>query len=295
MPTQSTSPPYRSPPTAGLLSIVSPLLAVKAPLSVPRATPLFCTTSQRASFSRFGSTRVAAVAAWAAITRVLPRTRIAGLITAFTAVAVTTASLAGLITTHPLPSTGGCTCPRTTDNGVTWTGETQVTNTFIRNVQITGDPTNGDVYVAGMDEGGGGFPHNDVNKIYRSTDGGVTFTNTYTGPTFPGPGVGAVGYFAVMFSDGGGYWRHEGWGEPAAYNQVVHLVYDQHGTGSDPADVYYIRSTDRGVTFSTPVKLNSDSTTRPNWQPNISVSNAGTLLATWYDARESASCTRGNP
>ena len=26
------------------------------------------------------------------------------------------------------------------------------------------------------------------NKIYRSTDGGDTWTNTYTGPTFPGPG-----------------------------------------------------------------------------------------------------------
>src|SRR5207248_3932692 len=78
-------------------------------------------------------------------------------------------------------------------------------------------------------------------------------------------------------------------------NQVVHLVYDQHGTGSDAADVYYIRSTDRGVTFSAPFKLNTDSTTRPNWQPNISASNAGTLLATWYDARESATCTKGNP
>ena len=35
-----------------------------------------------------------------------------------------------------------------------------------------------------------------------------------------------------MFTDGGGYWRHEGWGEPAAYNNVVHLVYAQHGAGS---------------------------------------------------------------
>ena len=51
----------------------------------------------------------------------------------------------------------------------------------------------GDVYIAGMNEGGGGFPHNDANKIYRSTDGGNTWTNTYTGPPFPGPGVTAVG------------------------------------------------------------------------------------------------------
>src|SRR5204862_830374 len=31
------------------------------------------------------------------------------------------------------------------------------------------------------------------------------------------------------------------------------------------------------------------------WQPNISVSSAGSVMATWYDARESASCTKGNP
>ena len=184
-----------------------------------------------------------------------------------------------------------------TDNGVTWTNARQITTgtPFIRNVQITGDLATGDVYIAGMNEGGGGFPHNDSNLIFRSTDGGNTWSNTYTGPSFPGPGVTAVGYFACMFADGGGYWRHEGWGEPGAYNGVVHYVYAQHGTGSDPGDVYYIRSTDRGQTFSAPLKLNTDATTRPQWQPNLSVSSNGTVLAVWYDARESASCTRGNP
>src|SRR5882724_885984 len=193
---------------------------------------------------------------------------------------------------------GGLFVRYSTDNGVTWTQERQLTTgtPFIRDVQITGDKVNGDVYIAGMDEGGGGFPHNDINHIYRSTDGGNTWAHTYNSASaFPGPGVTAVGYFACMFSDGGGYWRHEGWGEPAAYNQVVHLVYAQHGTGADAGDVYYIRSTDRGVTFSAPFKLNTDATTRPQWQPNISVSDAGTLFATWYDARESASCTRGSP
>ena len=74
--------------------------------------------------------------------------------------------------------------------------------TFIRNVQITGDMAGGGaVYIAGMDEGGGGFPHNDTNLIFKSTDGGNTWSNTYTGPTFPGPGVTAAGYFACMFND----------------------------------------------------------------------------------------------
>src|SRR5256886_2831234 len=147
-----------------------------------------------------------------------------------------------------------------TDNGLTWTNARQITSgtPFIRDVQITGDLATGDVYIAGMNEGGGGFPHNNNNLFFRSTDGGNTWSNTYTGPSFPGPGVTAVGYFACMFTDGGGYWRHEGWGEPGAYNGVVHYVYAQHGAGSDPGDVYYIRSTDRGQTFSAALKLNTD-------------------------------------
>ena len=50
-----------------------------------------------------------------------------------------------------------------TDDGRPGTPRVTVINaaTFIRNVQITGDVANGDVYIAGMDEGGGGFPHND--------------------------------------------------------------------------------------------------------------------------------------
>src|SRR4029077_2016095 len=180
---------------------------------------------------------------------------------------------------------------RSTDNGVTWSSAIMVStqSTFIRDVQITGDMSgNGTLYIAGMDEGGGGFPHNDTNLIFKSTDGGATWTNTYTGSPFPGPGLLACSanpYFTCMFADNGGYFRHEGWGEPAAHNGSVHLVYSQHGAGADEGDVYYIRSTDGGFTFGAPVKLNTDATTRPQWQANLSVSPAGTLLAVWYDAR----------
>jgi hypothetical protein len=189
---------------------------------------------------------------------------------------------------------------RSTDNGGTWSSPIMVSTqpTFIRNVQITGDLSgNGTIYIAGMDEGGGGFPHDDTNLIFKSTDGGATWNNTYTGTPFPGPGVCSAGYFAGMFTTNGCYWRHEGWGQPAAFNDVVHLVYAQHGAGSDPGDVYYIRSTDGGVTFSAPFLLNTDGGTRPQWQPNLSVSPTGTLFATWYDAREStdSDCVYGDP
>ena len=72
---------------------------------------------------------------------------------------------------------GGCLFSiHSTDGGVTWSSPVEVqTNTsfFSRDVQITGDLAGGGtVYIASMDEGGGGFPHNDTNYIYKSTDGG---------------------------------------------------------------------------------------------------------------------------
>jgi hypothetical protein len=197
---------------------------------------------------------------------------------------------------------GGCLFSvHSSDGGVTWSAPVEVqTNTsiFNRDVQVTGDVAgSGTVYIASMDEGGGFYPHNDTNYFFKSTDGGATWTNTYVGTPFPGPGVCSSGYFAGMFTTNGCYWRHEGWGEPAAFNNFVHLVYTQHGTGSDPGDVYYIRSTDGGVTFGTPFKLNTDTTDRPQWMANLSVSPGGTLLATWYDARVStdSDCVYGSP
>jgi hypothetical protein len=183
------------------------------------------------------------------------------------------------------------------DNGTTWHSPIALTSTFIRDVQITGDKVTGDVYIAGMDEMGGGLG-NRANKIFRSTDGGNTWTNTYTGPTFAGPGRTASGFFACMYSSPA-YWRHQGWGEPAAFNHVVSLVYAARNTGnSDPGDVFYIRSTDSGVTFSAPFQLNTNTEpTKAQWMPNLSVSEAGTLFATWYDEtpRTSASCQPSSP
>src|SRR6266436_2450643 len=189
-----------------------------------------------------------------------------------------------------------------TDGGTTWSSPVNVNNTFIRNVQITADKVTGDVYIAGMDEDGGngcssGCGSNRNNKIYRSTDGGNTYTNTYTGPAFVGPCRSSSGFFCDMYSNPA-YWRHMGWGQVAAYNNVVHYDYAAHGSGTDPGDVFYIRSTDMGVTFSTPFQLNANTDpTKAQWEPNLSVSDAGTLFATWYDEtpRIAASCQTSSP
>jgi len=185
-----------------------------------------------------------------------------------------------------------------TDNGLTWSTDRTLSPSFIRDVQITGDSANGTVYVAGMDEKGGGLTTR-ANKIYRSTDGGNTWANTFTGAAFNAPGARLCPntFFACMFTVAGnqGYWRHQGWGQPAAHDGVVSYVYDSRNTtNGDAADVFYIRSTDAGVTFSAPFKLNTDGTTRPNWQPNISAADDGSLLAVWYDARESTTCVKSD-
>jgi hypothetical protein len=193
-----------------------------------------------------------------------------------------------------------------TDGGNTWSAGVNLPipsgASFIRDVQITGDYANGDVYVAGMDENNGGGCSSGCgtprrNVIYRSTDGGATFAQTYVSPsTFVGPCRSNSGYFCCMYNSPA-YWRHMGWGEPAVLNGVVSLVYAEKD-GSDAGNVYYIRSTDNGVTFSAPMQLNSNTdATKAQWQPNISVSNSGTLLATWYDEtpRVAASCQPSTP
>jgi hypothetical protein len=64
-------------------------------------------------------------------------------------------------------------------------------------------------------------------------------------------------------------------------------------TATDHGDVYYIRSTDSGFTFSAPVKLNTDTGTAAQWEPNLSVSPAGTVFAVWYDERTGGTCNAG--
>ncbi|MBF6615079.1 MAG: hypothetical protein IVW55_18405, partial [Chloroflexi bacterium] len=186
---------------------------------------------------------------------------------------------------------------RSTDAGVTWAAA-QLSTSFVRDVQMTG-ALNGTVIEAAMNENGGGLGNRN-NIFYRSTDGGVTFQLAYTGPAFYGPGRGTSGYFATMYTANGGYWRHMGWGQPAAGGpqlggqNVIHYVYAMGIQGTDPGNVMYIRSTDNGTTFSTPLQLNTDTTTKAQWEPSLSVTADGAVTATWYDERNNGgSC--GNP
>ena len=85
-----------------------------------------------------------------------------------------------------------------------------------------------------------------------------------------------------------GYWREMGWGEPAVGpSGVVHYAYTA-GAAGDPGNIFYIRSTDTGFTWSAPLKLNTDATTRGQWGASLSVNTAGTVFVSWYDERNTA-------
>jgi dockerin type I repeat protein len=193
------------------------------------------------------------------------------------------------------------------DNGTTWVAPVTLNAGFIRDIQVTGDlQGGGNVYVASMNEGSGGGLQNRQNVMYRSTNGGVNWASSNAGPAFEAPGrvlCTANTYFVCMF--GTDNWRHMGWGEPAANGSVVSLDYAACGQNvscggaTDHGDIYYIRSTDAGLTWGTPVKLNTDTGTAIQWQPSLAATQAGALFASWYDGREvnggaDLNCTAGS-
>ncbi|MGA3318027.1 MAG: sialidase family protein [Candidatus Korobacteraceae bacterium] len=135
-----------------------------------------------------------------------------------------------------------------TDDGVTWSTPVQIASgtPFIRDVQITGTlpgsipPSAGwmsPVFLEGMDEGSGGLSTRQ-NIMYRSTDGGATWTSATQGPRFNPVGDGTCGYFAKVNP----IWRHMGWGEPAVGpNHVIHYAYAGQGQApGDTGDIYHL-------------------------------------------------------
>jgi len=177
------------------------------------------------------------------------------------------------------------------DDGVTWSAPVNVpgNTNFIRDVQLTGGP-DGSVFIATMNEGGGGFA-NRQNFMYRSTDGGVTWTvNSGTmGAAFAPPGdllCSSNSYFVNVAP----IWRHMGWGQPGVGpGGVVHYAYaGKGGNSGDTGDIFYVRSTDNGSTWSAPIVLNTDQASGGNktqWMPSLSVTAAGDVHAYWYDRR----------
>jgi hypothetical protein len=191
------------------------------------------------------------------------------------------------------------------DDGVNWSTPVQLTTVFIRDVQLTGTPPGppppnarytSTVFLAAMDEGSGGLNQRQ-NIMFRSTDGGASWSQVNVGQPFnpPGDGLCSSGnYFAKMNP----IWRYQGWGQPGVGpNGVVHYAYGGQGAIST-GDIYYTRSTDNGNTWSTPIVLNDPETNQyqSHWMPSLSVNYSPgafrqpeDVTVSWYDRRQATS------
>ena len=156
---------------------------------------------------------------------------------------------------------GGALSVTHSDDGTTWSAPVNsLATSFIRDVQITGSPrraprrfegNNSTVFVAGMDEGGGGNSTRQ-NIMYKSLDGGAHLDFVHHGSAIRAVGDASCasnGYFYQVNP----IWRHMGWGEPAVGPKgVVHYDYAGAGTNGDHGDIFYVRSKDNGKTWSKP-------------------------------------------
>jgi hypothetical protein len=72
---------------------------------------------------------------------------------------------------------------------------------------------------------------------------------------------------------------------------TIYLVYNDVGQAAgDRGDIYFTLSKNGGRSWTTPAKINDDSTTADQFFPTITVTPDGThLFVTWYDRRNAAS------
>ncbi len=72
----------------------------------------------------------------------------------------------------------------------------------------------------------------------------------------------------------------------------VYMTYAAVGTGGDEGDIFFIRSTDRGGTWSAPIRVNGDTTANDQFHPVMAVAPNGRIDLAWYDKRNSANDDR---
>jgi hypothetical protein len=197
------------------------------------------------------------------------------------------------ITWNDFNVAGGALFVTHSDDGVAWSAPLQLSPGFIRDAQVL-VTSNGTVLSFALNEGGGGFNPRQ-NFVFRSTNGGASFSAAISmGAAFPAPGD-VLSSSNPYFPKINPIWRYTGYGDGAAgANGVVVYTYTQRPatfpTGSDGGDIYIVRSTDHGATWSAPLRVDGDASSHAQWMP--SAAGGGTsLLVGWYDRRHTTNGT----
>jgi hypothetical protein len=161
---------------------------------------------------------------------------------------------------------------------------------------------NGDVYVV--------WERDDIAyEVVKSTNGGISYANPDAGDPYPVKVITTVATPSPSFLPSATTTikvvafpqiaiDSTAAGSPTRGNIYVVFHADPDGAGPDKADVFFTRSIDGGVTWSTPRSITSgaaatigqDTTTNDQWNPSITVSPVnGHIYVTFYDRREDPS------
>jgi hypothetical protein len=175
-------------------------------------------------------------------------------------------------------STTSIVFTKSTDAGSTWSKPVTIASGTVQGSNpIVG--TDHSVYVFWLN---GGFGSPASIEVRKSTNGGKKFGPAITVASLTTTGInGDLGL-------GGGF-RTNSFPQAAVNpaNGNLYVVFDDVGRAAgDKADVYFTESTNGGASWSTPVKINDDTTTNDQWFPAIAVTPDGSHVGVfWYDRR----------
>ena len=180
-------------------------------------------------------------------------------------------------------SGGGVQFQRSTDGGVTWQSPITIPNSPVYGTLDV--DSNGNVYVGG--EGGSAFfcERSSNAQIAGQTPRFDRSTSVNMGGFLGSGGINPAGltgmvFLAVDHSTG-------------STKDNIYMLGSIVPTGRSTTDVMFVRSTDGGVTFSVPKRVNDDPV-NPNkwhWFGTFSVAPNGRLDAVWHDTRNAANNT----
>jgi hypothetical protein len=142
----------------------------------------------------------------------------------------------------------------------------------------------GGLYVAYYDSGKDGWLNASATiMIAKSVDGGKSFSPPTQAALIPQQ---------LTFASGGSFFGFRWWSSmfpsmDVALDGTIYIAYAarQNKLSPDPADVYLVASTNGGVTWTQPRKINDDSTQNGQFFPWLKVSNDGVVHIIWGDQR----------
>jgi hypothetical protein len=203
-------------------------------------------------------------------------------------------------------ATGGVLASHSTDQGASWSQALTLSapaEGFVWPVHVAVGPE-GDVYVSYHSNVGGDGTSDQV-FVARSSDGGASFPQKELAY---GPGDADITFNEQGSSrtlDGSVSWTQgsaQAWvlADPLAPDQVYVVAADDptnldHGAGFDDMSVYIVRSLDRGLTWSTPERIDLGPEGTLQLFPTAGIADdTGHLTVSWWDTRAGATNSAGH-